>query len=555
MPSFKMPTPIRRPTSDFYWIRKKVPLPLRPLVGKTEVWASLGTKDLKTAVQRCTAASAALEAEWARLVAAARRPTPAPDFERARLTHQDLLGLQRVVHVRAFDQLKADPPVGFAALRRLHRDKDEEATELLEREGFDASDENVERVVPMLGRAKMGVLDDLKRAALAHDYSENRALAKLPKFEKPALDFVQWFETYVAKAGLKGGKFGPTAKRWRPKILAFCKWLGHRDLTRMKATDAYRWVDHLKEQGYEHESIKKVWIASLSATAGFAKERREIDQNPFLQITVRPPDPADNEEDAEPVPIEPRTKGYSFEEAKKILTATLAEPSHLISVEMRAARRWLPWLCAYSGARVNELTSLYPKDIFQDKASGIWCMSIKPSLEKTAQLRVVPIHSHVIDQEFLDYRDRREKLGKPLFYDPARSRGGKAGNPQFKKVAERLAEWLHSLGLIPEGVQPNHAWRHLFKSMARHLKMDREVEGFITGHRPKDSNAGHDYGDRWVKTMAAEIEKYPRFDIPALKSVPAPHKRHRRTNAEVAKAKAAKERRKVARFARAIKAK
>jgi hypothetical protein len=36
--------------------------------------------------------------------------------------------------------------------------------------------------------------------------------------------------------------------------------------------------------------------------------------------------------------------GYSFEEAKKILTATLAEPSHLISVEMRAARRWLPWL-------------------------------------------------------------------------------------------------------------------------------------------------------------------------------------------------------------------
>jgi site-specific recombinase XerD len=304
--------------------------------------------------------------------------------------------------------------------------------------------------------------------------------------------------------------------------LAFCKWLGHRDLTRMKATDAYRWVDHLIEQGYEHESIKKVWIASLSATAGFAKERREIDQNPFLQITVRPPDPADNKEDAEPIPIELRTKGYSLEEAKKILAATLAEPSHLISVEMRAARRWLPWLAAYSGARINELTSLYPKDIFPDKASGIWCMAIKPSLEKTAQGRTVPIHSHVIAQRFLKYRDQREKFGKPLFYDPARSRGGKAGNPQFKKVAERLAEWLHSLELIPEGVQPNHAWRHLFKSMARHLKMDREVEGFITGHRPKDSNASNDHGDRWVATMAAEIEKYPRFKIAALKSATVP---------------------------------
>jgi hypothetical protein len=49
-------------------------------------------------------------------------------------------------------------------------------------EGFDASDQNIERVVPMLGRAKMGALDELKRAALEHDYSENQVLAKLPKF-------------------------------------------------------------------------------------------------------------------------------------------------------------------------------------------------------------------------------------------------------------------------------------------------------------------------------------------------------------------------------------
>jgi hypothetical protein len=34
MPLIKMPTPIKRPTSDFYWIRKKVPENLRPLVGK-----------------------------------------------------------------------------------------------------------------------------------------------------------------------------------------------------------------------------------------------------------------------------------------------------------------------------------------------------------------------------------------------------------------------------------------------------------------------------------------------------------------------------------------
>jgi hypothetical protein len=104
---------------------------------------------------------------------------------------------------------------------------------------------------------------------------------------------------------------------------------------------------------------------------------------------------------------------------------------------------------------------------------------------------------------------------------------------------------------IPVGVKPNHAWRHLFKSVARDVKMDREVEGFITGHRPKDSTAGNDYGDRWIKTMSAEIEKYPRFKVAALSQPPAPHKRHRHTCAEVAAAKAAKEKRKATRATRA----
>jgi hypothetical protein len=51
MPSIKMPTPIKRPTSNFYWIRKKVPERLRDLVGKTEIWASLGTKDQRKAAK------------------------------------------------------------------------------------------------------------------------------------------------------------------------------------------------------------------------------------------------------------------------------------------------------------------------------------------------------------------------------------------------------------------------------------------------------------------------------------------------------------------------
>jgi hypothetical protein len=55
-----------------YWIRKKVPERYRALVGKTEVWRSLKTKDRRTANEKIGAASAKLEREWARLAREAK---------------------------------------------------------------------------------------------------------------------------------------------------------------------------------------------------------------------------------------------------------------------------------------------------------------------------------------------------------------------------------------------------------------------------------------------------------------------------------------------------
>ena len=215
----------------------------------------------------------------------------------------------------------------------------------------------------------------------------------------------------------------------------------------MTTGDGYNWIDRLIENKYAHKSIKDVWVAALSATAGFMVERRKLDQNPFLRLKVR--EDKSNVAAGEAQQPQPPRKGFTPEEAKLILTATFATPSHLVSVEMRAARRWLPWLCAYSGARVNELTSLHPDDI-APLTKGISCMMIKPSLEKTAQWRVVPIHSHVLEQDFMDYVQERKKLNKPLFYDPDRSRGDKssrraAGSPHFSMHLIRFTMGDHIL--------------------------------------------------------------------------------------------------------------
>lgn len=205
----------------------------------------------------------------------------------------------------------------------------------------------------------------------------------------------------------------------------------------------------------------------------------------------------------------------------------------------------MPWICAYSGARVNEITSLLPSDIRPDPETGICCIYLRREMTKGDYRRVIPMHSHLIAQGFLDFVEQRRRSRLPLFYDPARSRGGRNANPQWQKVAERLGDWIRG-SLHIRGVKPNHGWRHRFKSVARQVHMHPEVERFITGHGGSDDQAkiqkvSMTYGDPWVKTLAKAIEMYPRYKIAALDRAAAPRRRIRRTRTQIAADEAARQ--------------
>jgi hypothetical protein len=102
---------------------------------------------------------------------------------------------------------------------------------------------------------------------------------------------------------------------------------GHRDLARVTPEQAIDWVDHLQfGKKITAKSVRDVWLASVKATAGFMIEKKKLKANPFAGIKVRgvTEGKADDE------------KAFTDEQAKTILTATLATPSHLISAETRA---------------------------------------------------------------------------------------------------------------------------------------------------------------------------------------------------------------------------
>jgi hypothetical protein len=94
-------------------------------------------------------------------------------------------------------------------------------------------------------------------------------------------------------------------------------------------------------------------------------------------------------------------KYFHTDEIKVILGAALAiENTRKVSM---ATRRWVPWLCAYTGARAGEITQLRGVDVIEQE--GVNAIHITPDAGtvKTGRGRTVPLHEHLVAQGFLKY--------------------------------------------------------------------------------------------------------------------------------------------------------
>jgi integrase len=131
---------------------------------------------------------------------------------------------------------------------------------------------------------------------------------------------------------------------------------------------------------------------------------------------------------------------------------------------------------------------------------------------KSNTARLVPLHPHLVEQGFLSAISGKGE--GPLFYEPARQRVEGDASRHFKKVGERLAQWVRKdVGITDPTLQPNHGWRHTFKTGAMVAGIPERIADYIQGHAPK--SVGQAYGSVPLGTAAAEIGKLPRFDVDA----------------------------------------
>jgi integrase len=296
-----------------------------------------------------------------------------------------------------------------------------------------------------------------------------------------------------------------TIDRWRAVFLNIEEVFQNQDANCITEDDARRWAGSLVTEERSAQTVQEVWINAAKTIFGWAKTQKLIDTNPFETIKITVPKKVKNRE----------TKAFRGGEITTILRGTLQTPPSRLASHYVALRRWVPWICAYTGSRAGEITQLRQEDVIQ--RDGVWALRLTPEAGtiKTGEARIVPIHEHLIEQGLLDFV---KKAGRgPLFYDPnARRKTGvddptKPGQSQAVKSRTKLAEWVRTLGIDDPELSPTHAWRHTFKQIADRHGISERVSDAITGHSPQTE--GRKYGQPTLVDMAEALKRFPRYQV------------------------------------------
>jgi integrase len=286
----------------------------------------------------------------------------------------------------------------------------------------------------------------------------------------------------------------------RLDMAKFVAVIGHDEATRVTPLDIVHFKEHLAEKGLSAPTISR-YLSAIKSPLGWAHRNHKIGTNPGLGITY---------EAKEQGRRKVRRLGYDNRQARIILLAARDET--------RPSLRWVPWVCAFTGCRLDEVAGRDACDI--KRTGSVWVLEI-PEGKTDGSVRRVPLHSKLIVEGLLDYWRGLPAQG-PLFPDLKDGRYGRAGT-----ATKTIGRWLRSVQketgvlLVEEPrFAPTHSWRHRFKSEARRLGpdgrpiMSEEVSDALTGHH--EGRVSRDYGEYYVKEVlrpAIEAMISP-FDLP-----------------------------------------
>jgi len=192
-----------------------------------------------------------------------------------------------------------------------------------------------------------------------------------------------------------------------------------------------------------------------------------------------------------PVPEEgdSEDRTYTMDQAKAVLKAARQQRDRLHF-------RWIPFMLAYSGARVGEILQLEKRDFFQ--IGDHWFYRIRVGdgrTTKTKKGRRVPVHKALVAEGLIEFVQAAPD--GPLF-------------PQ-KRAEQNLRDWIRENVLEADrenSPSPNHGFRHLFEDL-RMGKMSVDAGLYITGRSNPSSSALYGKSEVMLPALAEEMNKVP----------------------------------------------
>lgn len=296
-------------------------------------------------------------------------------------------------------------------------------------------------------------------------------------------------------AALNRGVRERDARRWKAVAHRFKKWLGTDDLDQVTSDKVQAWADERNAKGIAAKTINDTDIAALRAIFAWGKRRGWLFSNPAEDVRI---DGRGRKRT--------REKWFLQDEIAAILNAALAvQGTKRENPKTTAAKRWVPWLCAYSGARVVEMIQLRKEDVRQVGAA--WVIRVNPEAGdvKTDDYRDVPVHEHLIATGFIEFL-QRSKSGH-LFCDLGTD-GSTAGPADG--VYKRVYTMVRGV-VTDERVQPNHAWRYTFKTQGHDSGLNDLTVDAICGHAARTQ--GEAYRGVTVKKRIEAMAAFPRYKL------------------------------------------
>jgi len=293
-------------------------------------------------------------------------------------------------------------------------------------------------------------------------------------------------------------KAASTLRRYGPSLESLDRFWKGKDWRLIGGDEIFDWANHRRDvDGIAPRTINRNDLVAVSSIFAWATTRqggRRRAENPAMGIKL----------DVERQTTT-REKFFKDEEVSAILTAARkAKPSRRYP-RASASRRWAPWICAYTGARIQEVCWLSRQDIKQE--GGIWVIHFPQT--KTNVARTVPMHPALIDEGLLAFWEKAPTGF--LFVGDVPQKEGATRSPQEQRASE-LAEWVQEQVELEDGVSPNHGWRHTFVTRAEEANISKRFSNAITGH-----NHGKDVSDRYFRgrmsALKVRMDRYPRYEI------------------------------------------